>query len=176
MPGRGARLFEVQILRLIDKKLIDLKPHQGDGLPRFEAGDQSRLHLRVALKEVVESGGESVAKLARTRVRIFILGHRELCNLERAIQQVRSESLFTVHFRGTPDRLDVVVLNLPEVIFGLRISVAEDATRIGWTIDMRYAVTSAIDRDRTRELLDPRIRCFDTGHAQQHGRCDTYQQ
>ena len=166
----------MQILRLIDKNLIDLKPHQGDGLPRLEVGDESRLHLRVAFKEIVKPVGESVAKLARTRVRVFILRHRKSRYFKGAIQQVRCLGFFAVHLRSTPDCLYVVVFNLPEVIFGLCISVSKDATRIGWTIDVRHTVAVAIDRDRMRKPLDTSVGClyFGNQHAHQHERGDTY--
>ena len=59
---------------------------------------------------------------------------------------------------------------------GLRVSKAEDATRIGWPVNMRYTVVVVIDRDRTRKPLDASVGCFGSGHqqAQQQERADTY--
>ena len=139
-------------------------------------GDEPRLDLRVALKEVVESVGERIAKLSRARTRAFILGHGEPRYLKRAIQQVGFQGPFAVHFRGAPDRLYVVVLDLPEVILGLRVSVAEDATRVGRPVDVRHAVAVAINRNRMCEPLDACVGCPDCTReqARQNERGNSY--
>src|ERR1035437_397267 len=84
---------------------------------------------------------------ARTAIR-FCCRCSKGTNQPGARQDVGGQPAQTVYFGRTPQRADVVLFELPEVVLGLRVHQSEDHAGVGLTVDVRHTVGVAIDGDR----------------------------
>src|SRR5262249_36838362 len=122
-------------------------------IPGLEPGQQPRLHLRVALEKVVEAFGGRVQHLLGVRRRPLIFRFGQPRNLQGTHQLIVFQRLGAVDFGSTAQRTQVTVLDLPEVIFGLRVYVTEDTAGVGWPKDVGNTVVIAVDGYGVRDLL-----------------------
>ncbi len=106
-------------------------------MPRLELRDQTWLDLWILFKEVVQPVCRCPAYLLHPPVQLRILRLRYLDDPERAIDQIRVEHLRAVDLRGAPQRLDVAVLDLPEIVLCLRVHETEDDALVGRTVNVR---------------------------------------
>src|SRR5690349_3628855 len=67
------------------------------------------------------------------------------------IEPIFSERFLAIQLGRSPERVDEVFLDAPEVVFSLRVRKAENGARVCTPEDMRHAVSIAIDRNLARE-------------------------
>ncbi len=114
--------------------------------------EQARLRLGVLGEVEVVAGGESLARCVGSRDRAW----RSRCGRTRPARKRRPRGRSRVRLADdlgvAAERLDVGVLELPEVVLALGPSRAERDCRVGLAVDVRHAPLVAVNDDLTGEI------------------------
>ena len=101
----------------------------------------------------VQALGKRIEQRAHLLRHARILGTRQTRDLERAVAPVAAEPALALHLGAPAKRADVVVLDAPEVVLGLRVGEAEHRAGVRLAEHVRNPVRVAIDRDAIREAI-----------------------
>ena len=101
----------------------------------------------------IEAGGEAVENRAHLSGHARILRAREPRNLERPVAPIASHAVLFVHLGAPAECAQVIVLDTPEVVLGLRVGEAKRGRRIRFAENVRNAVGVAVNRDVVGEIV-----------------------
>src|SRR5215471_10617409 len=119
---------------------------------------EPRMDLRIPLEEIIHSGRERIGDFSNAGCNMLVLFLRESRYFERSIQKVAGQFLLAANFGGPPQRVNVRIFDLLEIVLSLGISIPKHAACISWSIDVRNAIGIPIYRNFSRQLVLLRVR------------------
>jgi hypothetical protein len=129
----------------VHEQVIDRVPVESEHIPGFEMRQQPGMHLRIVFEEIVHPIGKRIEQLPDLGVRSFVFRFGQAGDLQGPDDQVVIERLLPVNLGGASQGANVAIFDLPEIVLGLRVCVAEGATGIGRPEDMGNAVRVPVD-------------------------------
>src|SRR5437868_1260584 len=140
-----------------DEKLIERESAERERIPGLKVSQQPGFYLRVLFEEIIQGIGMRLRQFLYSRACLLVLGDRQLCYVQSAIEQIVIQCFLAVDLARSSKRSKIAVLHLPEIVLRLCVNKPENATRVGRPIHVRNAVGIPVDRYRPSNPFGSRV-------------------